>query len=345
MSITNKYKQVFMSPNTKSTALKDGLSVKVSRIRSTNPPKKIIKLSFIFIFFLCLWPRVDTTIALATGIIFSLLFNNPFPTITSKLSKILLQMSVVGLGFGLGIGQVFQEGKKSVVYTAIGIVIILLVGKLLGKLLKVKSNTSQLISFGTAICGGSAIAAMAPVLKAKDEEIAVSLATIFTLNSVALILFPFVGHLMHLSQESFGLWAALAIHDTSSVVGASASFGATALAIATTVKLTRALWITPVVLGFSFIKKSNKKINFPLFIAGFAVAALIRTLLPQLHVLWDDFSFIARRLLVVTLFLIGTGLTRDVLKKVGFRPMIQGLTLWVLVSVATLVVICRNIIH
>lgn len=186
---------------------------------------------------------------------------------------------------------------------------------------------------------------MAPVIKAKDEEIAVSFATIFILNSVALIVFPFVGRLMDLSQESFGLWAALAIHDTSSVVGASASFGAVALAIATTVKLTRALWITPVVLGFTLFKRTKQKINFPLFIVGFVLAALIRSLLPDVHILWDGLAFGARRLLVVTLFLIGAGLTREVLKKVGFRPMIQGLSLWVLVSIVTLVVICKNIIH
>jgi uncharacterized integral membrane protein (TIGR00698 family) len=254
-----------MPTNVKSSALKKLLSAEASPISSTSPPKKLIQLLFIFLFLLCIWPRVDTPIALVTGILFSFVLKNPFPKLTSKLSKILLQVSVAGLGFGLGIGQVIQEGRKSIIYTAVGIAIILLTGRLIGKILKVNPNISQLISFGTAICGGSAIAAIAPVIKAKDDEVAVSLATIFTLNSVALILFPFVGRLIHLSQDSFGLWAALAIHDTSSVVGASASFGAVALAIATTVKLTRALWITPVVLGFAFFRKANKKINFPFF--------------------------------------------------------------------------------
>jgi uncharacterized integral membrane protein (TIGR00698 family) len=335
------FQLVTMSLNVNSSGLKNLLSAEVSPISSTSPPKKLIQFLFLFLFLFCLWPRVDTPIALVTGILFSFVLKNPFPKLTSKWSKVLLQASVVGLGFGLGIGQVIQEGKKSIVYTAVGITIILLAGRLIGKIFKVNPNISQLISFGTAICGGSAIAAIAPVINAKDEEVAVSLATIFTLNSAALIIFPFVGRLIHLSQQSFGLWAALAIHDTSSVVGASASFGAVALAIATTVKLTRALWITPVVLGFALFKKTNKKINLPFFILGFVLAALIRSLLPNLHMLWDCLAFGARRLLVVTLFLIGAGLTKEVLKKVGFRPMIQGLTLWVLVSVITLVIICK----
>jgi uncharacterized integral membrane protein (TIGR00698 family) len=334
-----------MPQNLKTSILKENINAKGLSINFSSPPKKIIQLLFIFLFLLCLWPRIDTAVALAMGITFSLVVNNPFSKLSSKWSKVLLQVSVVGLGFGLGIGQVFQEGKKSVVYTAIGITIVLFIGRLIGKILKVNSNTSLLISFGTAICGGSAIAAIAPVIKAKDEEIAVSLATIFTLNSVALILFPFVGSLLHLSQECFGLWAALAIHDTSSVVGASASFGAVALAIATTVKLTRALWITPVVLGFAYFRKANQKVGFPIFIVGFVLAALIRSLFPNLHSVWDGFAFSARRLLVMTLFLIGAGLTRDILKKVGFRPMFQAATLWMIVSIITLALIYKNIIH
>jgi uncharacterized integral membrane protein (TIGR00698 family) len=206
---------------------------------------------------------VATAMALAAGIVFSLIFINPLPKMTSSLSKKLLQLSVVGLGFGIGIGPVLQEGKHSIIYTIVTITFTLLLGALLGKFLKVSSKTSQLISFGTAICGGSAIAALAPVIKAKHEEIAVSLATIFTLNSVALLLFPFIGHLLHLDQHAFGLWAALAIHDTSSVVGAGASYGASALATATTVKLTRALWIAPIVLGYAFFRKTEEKASIP----------------------------------------------------------------------------------
>lgn len=305
----------------------------------------LTKFFFLVLLLLCLWPRIDTAIALAAGIAFSLLFNNPFPRLTSKWSKILLQISVVGLGFGIGISKVVNEGKHSILYTIIGIAVTLFIGWLIGKALRVTANTSQLITFGTGICGGSAIAALAPVIKAKDEEIAVSLATVFTLNSVALILFPFVGRLMHLSQESFGLWAALAIHDTSSVVGAAASFGAVALAIATTVKLTRALWIMPITLGIALMRKSDQTVKFPHFILGFVLAALIRSLLPHEHIAWDTIAFAARRLLVATLFLIGSGLTRELLKRVGIRPMLQGVALWIIVSIGTLTIISKGIIR
>lgn len=291
-----------------------------------------------------MWPHIDTAIALTAGIAFSLILSNPFAKLTGKWSKIFLQTSVVGLGFGIGISQVISEGKHSIIYTIIGITFTIIIGNLIGRLLKVNSNTSQLISFGTAICGGSAIAAMAPVLKAKDEETAVSLATVFTLNSIALLIFPFVGHLFHMSQQSFGIWAALAIHDTSSVVGAAASYGAIALAVGTTVKLTRALWITPVVLGYAVFRKSDQKIKIPLFIIGFVLAAVVRSVLPNLNTIWDNVAFGARRLLVLTLFLIGSGLTREVLKKVGVRPLLQGVTIWIIVSVLTLTVIINHII-
>jgi uncharacterized integral membrane protein (TIGR00698 family) len=232
----------------------------------------------------------------------------------------------------------------SLLYTVIGITLTMIAGILLGRLFKVNTTTSTLISFGTAICGGSAIAAMAPVLKAKNEEIAVSLATVFTLNSVALLLFPEIGHLLHMSQKSFGLWSALAIHDTSSVVGAAASYGSEALAVGTTVKLTRALWITPVVLGFAYFKKSGQKATFPFFILGFVVAAIIRSLFPDFHVFWDGIAFGAKRLLVLTLFLIGAGLTKEVLKKVGFTSMMQGIVLWIIVSISVLLLITGQVI-
>jgi uncharacterized integral membrane protein (TIGR00698 family) len=297
------------------------------------------KLLFPSVLLLCFWTRIDTAVALVAGITFGLALTNPFQKLTSKLSKIFLQISVIGLGFGIGIGQVINEGRHSIVYTMIGIVATLIIGNFLGKILKVNKNTSQLISFGTAICGGSAIAAMAPILKAKDEEIAVSLATVFTLNSIALVLFPFVGNMVHLSQQSFGLWAALAIHDTSSVVGAAASYGAVALAIGITVKLTRAMWIAPIAMGFAFFKKTDRKVAIPYFIFGFVAATAIRSVFPNQHIVWDGLAFGAKRLLVVTLFLIGSGLTRNALKKVGFRPMIQGVSLWVIVSITTLLII------
>lgn len=302
------------------------------------------KIGFIILMLLCLWPRVDTAIALLAGIFFSMILTNPFPAVTTKWSKKLLQISVIGLGLGIGIRQVLQEGKHSIVYTMLGIACALAAGRLFGRLFSVPANTAQLISFGTAICGGSAIAALAPVLKAKDEEIAVSLATVFTLNSVALLLFPPIGHLLHLDQQAFGLWAALAIHDTSSVVGAASSYGPIALATGVTVKLTRALWIAPCVLGFAFFRKSEQRVTIPLFILGFIAAAIIRSIFPEQAGIWDGIAFIARRLLVVTLFLIGAGLSRAVLKKVGFRPMIQGISLWLLMSIITLAAILQGYI-
>jgi len=271
------------------------------------------------------------------GILFSLLLGNPWPSNSATLSKIILQISVVGLGFGLSLGEVLQTGKDSVIYSIAGITFTLAVGYSLGRLLNTNRNTSALISFGTAICGGSAIAAMAPVLKAEDDETAVALATVFTLNSFALLLFPVIGHALHLSQNVFGTWAGLAIHDTSSVVGAAASYGTHALAIGTTVKLTRAIWITPVVVGTAWLKRSDRRARVPLFIIGFILAATIRTLFPQYGDYWGDLSAFARQSLVATLFLIGAGLSREVLRKVGVRPLVQGVTLWLIVSSLTLI--------
>jgi uncharacterized integral membrane protein (TIGR00698 family) len=218
------------------------------------------------------------------------------------------------------------------------------VGALLGRLVGTSEPLSTLISFGTAICGGSAIAAMAPVIKAKTEEIAVSLATVFTLNATALLLFPAVGRFLQMGQEPFGLWAGLAIHDTSSVVGAASTFGTEALAVATTVKLTRALWIMPCVLAAAFLKKSDQKVRFPLFIAGFLAAAALRTMLPSFQPAWTFLLAVARQGLVLTLYLIGAGLTREVLRRVGIRPLAQGVLLWALVSVTTLAAITSGLI-
>ena len=294
---------------------------------------------------LCLLPQIDPGVSLAMGIVFSLSLGNPLAKFSASWSKKLLQISVVGLGFGVGIGSVLREGEKSIVYTIVGIVLTLLAGGMLGKILKVNSNTSRLISFGTAICGGSAIAAIAPVIKAKDEEVAVSLATVFTLNAVALILFPFVGHLLHLDQQSFGIWAGLAIHDTSSVVGAASAYGHEALMTGVTVKLTRALWITPFVLGFAFFGKSKSKIAAPYFIFGFIAAAVTVTLLPDLSYYWNGAAFAAKRLLVVTLFLIGSGLSRETIRSVGTQPLAQGIILWISVSIITLTALLLNVIH
>jgi uncharacterized integral membrane protein (TIGR00698 family) len=300
------------------------------------------QLLFLLLLTACALPVVSTTQALVAGIVFSLLLENPWPKQTSILSKKLLQISVVGLGFGLSLGEVWHVGKNSIVYTVIGIVLTLTTGMLLGRCFHLDRKISTLISFGTAICGGSAIAAMAPVIGADDDEIAVSLATVFTLNAVALVLFPLVGHFFDLSQHQFGLWAALAIHDTSSVVGAASSYGPEALAVGTTVKLARAMWIAPVVMVAALVLKSDQKARLPLFIVGFVAAAAIRSLSPQYEELWSALATIARQGLVVTLFLIGAGLSKKVLKTIGFNPMLQGITLWLLVSGLTLTALLKG---
>jgi uncharacterized integral membrane protein (TIGR00698 family) len=303
------------------------------------------RILFLTLLGLCVFPFVTTTEALAAGILFSLFLGNPWPVESSVWSKKLLQVSVVGLGFGLGIGEVWTVGKDSVVYTMIGIALTLTLGKLLRKVFPSSEKTAALIALGTAICGGSAIAAMAPVLKSEDDETAIALATVFTLNAVALFLFPILGHLFDLSQYQFGEWAALAIHDTSSVVGAAAAYGPEALAVGTTVKLTRAMWIAPVALGTALFLKSEKRAKIPLFIIGFLAAALIHTLFPQFAATYGMLASVAKQCLVVTLFLIGAGLSKSLMKKVGFSPMALGVTLWFLVGSLTLGAILLGWIH
>jgi uncharacterized integral membrane protein (TIGR00698 family) len=294
-----------------------------------------LKLLFWLLLLACCVPQVSAPMALTAGLVFGLVIGNPWKNITSTWSRRLLQASVVGLGFGMNLPVILKTGKDAFLYTAISISFTMLAGWLLGRLFKTPQRTSTLISFGTAICGGSAIAAMAPVIKAEAEETGVALATIFTLNSIALILFPPLGHLLGMGQQQFGLWSALAIHDTSSVVGAAAAYGGLALAIGTTVKLTRALWIMPSALLAAWFTKSEGKASFPLFIIGFIAAAAIKTALPQFESLWHPLNSIAKQSLVVTLFLIGSGLTREVLGKTGIKPLAQGVTLWIIVSVTS----------
>jgi len=287
-------------------------------------------------------PWISAPMALAGGMACGLLGGNPWPRRTTGLSKRLLQISVVGLGFGLGIAEVWQAGRSGILYTMVGIAVTMLLGWLLGRWFKVRPGTAQLISFGTAICGGSAIAAMAPVVEAEDDEIAVALATVFTLNAVGLFAFPQIGHLLDLDQRQFGLWAALAIHDTSSVVGAGAVYGAVALGVATTVKLARAAWIAPIALLVGWARGSRRKTAVPWFILGFIAAACLRTLLPQGADVWDVLQAVARRALVVTLFLIGAGLSRRVMRDIGIRALAHGLVLWLVVGSLTLTAIAAG---
>jgi uncharacterized integral membrane protein (TIGR00698 family) len=274
--------------------------------------------------------------ALAAGLVFGLMTVHHFHVESRQLSKFLLQAAVVCLGFGMNLREVVHAGRSGFLYTAISITFALGLGVLLGKMLQVGKTQSLLISVGTAICGGSAIAAMGPVVQASEEEMAVSLGTVFVLNSVALLLFPFIGWRMHLSQAQFGLWAALAIHDTSSVVGAGAKFGATALAVGTTVKLARALWIVPLAVATAMLKKSRAKIHWPWFILYFCVAAVLASyvphFVPQSVGVFAALNKLGRAALTVVLFLIGTGITRTTLREVGVRPLVQGVTLWLVVA-------------
>jgi uncharacterized integral membrane protein (TIGR00698 family) len=282
---------------------------------------------------------ISPPFALVFGIIYGFSFAHPYHLESRNLSRLLLQLAVVGLGFGMNLRQVVHAGKAGFFYTAISISGVMLLGWLLGRLFRVSKKASYLITVGTAICGGSAIAAIAPITHPDEEEMAMSLGTVFVLNSVALLLFPLVGHALHLSQTQFGLWAALAIHDTSSVVGASAKYGSQALQIATTVKLTRALWIVPVAMITAYFTKSRAKIQLPWFILFFCLAAVAFTYLPAGQILYAVFSKLGRIGLTVVLFLIGTGLSKETIRRVGVRPFLQGILLWAVVGVLSLMAI------
>jgi len=288
---------------------------------------------------------ISPPIALLGGLIYGLTLAHPFHVESKKLSKFLLQASVVALGFGMNLHEVLRAGKSGFVYTALSITGAMLLGLGLGYLIHVQQKPSFLISAGTAICGGSAIAAVGPIAQANEEEMAVSLGTVFILNSVALFLFPVIGLALHMSQTQFGLWAALAIHDTSSVVGATAKYGAAALAVGTTIKLARALWIVPLAAVTAVVLKSKARIQWPWFILLFCLAALLNTLLPTFSGTFGVLNHLGRIGLTVTLFLIGTSLSKQTLAKVGVRPLLQGLILWLIVGTTTLALILTNWIH
>ena len=288
---------------------------------------------------------VSPPIALAGGLIYGFSFVHPFHIEAKKLSKILLQASVVGLGFGMDLQQVMQAGRAGFIYTAAGISFALLLGWGLGRLLQVKQRISFLISAGTAICGGSAIAAVAPITNASQEEIAVSLGTVFVLNSVALLTFPAIGTALHMTQTQFGLWSALAIHDISSVVGATAKYGAVALAVGTTVKLARALWIVPLSIGTAIAKKSKARVQWPWFILFFCLAAVANTYVHIFQSSYPELKHLGVIGLTVTLYLIGTGLSMKTLREVGVRPFLQGILLWIFVAVGSLTLIRGGWIH
>ena len=325
-------------------------AISLSALQRNN---KMIYVSLLFIlsFFLLLdyvpgmqaysaW--VTPPVALFLGLAFALSCGQAHPKFNKKVSKYLLQYSVVGLGFGMNLHASLASGKEGMEFTIISVIGTLLIGWVIGrKFLKVDRDTSYLISTGTAICGGSAIAAVGPVLKAKDTEMSVALGTIFILTAIALFIFPVIGHALDMSQQEFGTWAAIAIHDTSSVVGAGAAYGEEALKIATTIKLTRALWIIPLAFVTSFIFKSKgQKVSIPWFIFFFVLAMVFNTYVLGTTstgmMIGEGINEFARKTLTITLFFIGASLSRDVLKAVGIKPLIQGVLLWVVISLSTL---------
>ena len=296
----------------------------------------------------CLWPGINAPIALAAGIAFALLLGNPFAAQVGRISGLLLKICVVGLGFGLPLATVVSGGVTGLWVTGIGVLTILVAGLFLARIFSLDRHCGSLISVGTAICGGSAIAAVAPVIGARAEAISMSMACVFILNALALYLFPWLGGMLDLSQSQFAVWAAIAIHDTSSVVGAAATYGDQALAEATVLKLARALWIVPLVIAFMLFARRGEgragRITWPLFVALFLLAAGLRSLLPSLESQFDLVAGAARRGLVLTLFLIGSGLGVPMLRSLGWRPLAHAALLWLLVSAATLVVVLSDVV-
>ena len=300
--------------------------------------KSLQQIIFGLLIVVCLSGFISPPIALLLGLIVANISGNPFLDFNHKAINILFQVSVVGLGFGMNVNSALAAGKTGFFFTIASIITTLLLGTFLGKWLKIEKKTAHLISCGTAICGGSAIAAIAPVIKSDEKQTSVALGVIFILNSIALFLFPAVGHWLNLSQQEFGLWCAIAIHDTSSVVGAANKYGPEALQIATTVKLARALWIIPVALiTATLFKNKSGKIKIPYFIGLFILAMILNTYLPQTTIVFPYLVSLAKIGLTVTLFLIGAGLSQSVLQSVGVKPLLQGILLWVFIAVIALI--------
>ena len=296
--------------------------------------KNFLKILFIILAALCFFPIVSPPIALFLGIIFVNIFGQVFNA--DKIIKIVLQVSIVGLGFGINLKQALQAGSEGFLFTVFSITLIVVLGIVLGYIFRIDKIITQLISFGTAICGGSAIAAIAPILKADGKQTSVSLGIIFLLNALALFIFPEIGQYFHLSQNQFGIWSAIAIHDTSSVVGAASKYGHEALQTATTVKLARALWIIPISFVLSFLNKSGGKIKIPYFIGFFVLAILVNSYFPAIKEVTNYVVDFSKSSLKVALFLIGTGLSFQNLKNIGIKPLLLGIILWVVISVISL---------
>ena len=292
--------------------------------------KLLLQILFLALAVLSFSPLVSPPIALLFGILFVNIFGKVLETDTFV--KKLLQYSIIGLGFGINLNTAIEAGSQGFLFTVSTIALVMIFGLLLAKILKINKTIAQLISAGTAICGGSAIAAVAPILKANSKQTSVALGIVFVLNAVALFIFPEIGHFFNLTQNQFGIWSAIAIHDTSSVVGAASKYGNEALQIATTVKLARALWIIPLAFLISIFTKSEGKIKIPYFIGFFVLAILAGTYLPFLQNFNSIISEISRDTLKVALFLIGAGLSLQNLKNIGIKPLLLGIILWIFIS-------------
>ena len=289
----------------------------------------------------CFLPFISPAIALFIGLVFSFvgLRHENIHKYTSKI----LQVSIVLMGFGMSLSTVISSSKTGFLETIVSVTVVMSIGLLLGKLFKVEKNIALLIATGTAICGGSAIAAIAPILNSKNYQNSFALIVVFVLNAVALFLFPFIGHQLGLSQETFGNWAAIAIHDTSSVVGAGASYGEKALQVATTVKLIRALWIIPLSLVVAFLNKNGEKkvISFPWFILLFVLAIVFANIFPGFENSYQHFSWLGKRGMVIALFLIGSNITVSEIKKSGAKSFAVGIILWAVIVVGSLFFLTR----
>jgi uncharacterized integral membrane protein (TIGR00698 family) len=289
-------------------------------------------------------PQINAPIALLAGLIFAFSFKNPCPKFNKKTSKYLLQVAVVCLGFNMNLHESLKSGSEGMMFSVVSVIGVMALGILIGYWFHINRKTAYLISSGTAICGGSAIAAVGPVLKADENEMAVSLGVIFILNAVALFIFPPIGHMLDMSQQQFGTWAAIAIHDTSSVVGAGEQYGETALQMATLIKLTRALWIIPLALVTMFIfREKGSKISIPWFIFIFILAMVVNTYVALPGWFVDTMVWIARRGMVVTLFLIGASLSVATVRQVGVKPLLLAILLWIVISLTSLGVVLKTI--
>ncbi len=289
-------------------------------------------------------PVISAPLALLCGLAFAFIFPNPYPKFNKKTSKYLLQVAVVCLGFNMNLQESLKSGSEGMLFTVVSVVGVMALGVLVGYWLHINRKTAYLISSGTAICGGSAIAAVGPVLKANENEMAVSLGVIFILNSLGLFIFPPLGHIFEMTQQQFGTWAAIAIHDTSSVVGAGEAYGEEALQIATLIKLTRALWIIPLAIATMFIfRDKTAKISIPWFIFIFVLAMVVNTYVTLPAWFVSSMVWIAKRGMVVTLFLIGASLSIASIRSVGVKPLLQAVLLWIVISVSSLFVVLETV--